>query len=198
MNTILFDLSEVFISGLKGVDTPLSDQLGVSELDIKAAFGNSSFVDLMRGNITERKFITEALEKLGSPVPVEVVMGIIRQNFHHAVPGMAELLPKLKTNYRLALLSDHGLEWVEYIQQNFSFMQYFDAQFYSFQLKRMKREPGTFEMLLSNLGISAQECLFVDDLPINIEAAASAGISGIVFESAAQLKKEFLDWNILF
>ena len=45
--------------------------------------------------------------------------------------------------------------------------------------------------------LTASSCLFVDDFPPNIEAAENAGMQGIVFHAAGQLREELKARGIL-
>ena len=55
----------------------------------------------------------------------------------------------------------------------------FDAVVISGEVGMRKPEPRIFEHTLSLVGVSAEESVFVDDLPHNIAAAAALGMIGI-------------------
>lgn len=38
--------------------------------------------------------------------------------------------------------------------------------------------------------MKAEECVFIDDLPKNVEAARKEGMKGLIFESLDQAKRE--------
>ncbi|PID98716.1 haloacid dehalogenase, partial [Candidatus Saccharibacteria bacterium] len=50
-------------------------------------------------------------------------------------------------------------------------------------------EPAIFAIVLERLGVTADECVFVDDNPRHIAGATAAGIHGILFSSTEQLKQ---------
>ena len=195
LRTILFDLSEVFISGVYGVDGPIAELVGCAESEVNSAM-NAQFQDILCGRITEHEYLSNVIARNGWVVSVEDLMQIIRRNFHREVPGMIDLLPLLKPNYQLALLSDHAVEWVDYIEARFEFLKHFEPRYYSYQLQQTKSDPTTFERVLDALGITPRECLFVDDNPANIAAASSIGLPGIHFQSIGQLSAALLDRGI--
>ena len=195
LRTILFDLSEVFISGVYGVDGPIAALVGCTEMEVNRAL-NAQFQDILCGRITEREYLSSAISRNGWQVSVEELMQIIRRNFHREVPGMIDFLSLLKPNYELALLSDHAVEWVGYIEDHFEFLNCFEPRFYSFQLRQTKSNPETFLRVLDVLGITPRECLFVDDNPANIAVAASIGLPGIHFQSVGQLSTALLERGI--
>ena len=67
----------------------------------------------------------------------------------------------------------------------------------SYELGVCKPDPEFFRRGLAKLGVEAEECLFIDDLEDNVEAARSLGITGIRFESAEQLERELKGLSIL-
>ena len=54
----------------------------------------------------------------------------------------------------------------------------------------MKPEPGIYRACLGKLGAAPGECVFLDDAAVNVEAAHSLGIQGILFRSAAEAAPE--------
>ncbi|MDF5751127.1 HAD family phosphatase [Spongiactinospora sp. TRM90649] len=55
----------------------------------------------------------------------------------------------------------------------------FDDIVISGEVGMRKPEPRIFEHALGRLGVSAEECVFVDDVEANVEAAKVLGITGI-------------------
>jgi FMN phosphatase YigB (HAD superfamily) len=73
----------------------------------------------------------------------------------------------------------------------------FDAEFTSFEAGAIKPDLGFYKHVLDNIGLAdTASAVFVDDKAVNVNAARSFGIHGIVFESPAalmdQLRSEFL------
>ena len=74
-----------------------------------------------------------------------------------------------------------------YIKTIHPFLDVFAAQFYSFELKRMKSDPSTFHMVLAALDRQPEECLLIDDSATNVAVAAAVGLSAIRFTTAKEL-----------
>jgi HAD superfamily hydrolase (TIGR01509 family) len=53
-----------------------------------------------------------------------------------------------------------------------------------------KPEAGIYELTLERLGVRAEECLFVDDLEVNCEAAGALGMTAVRFVHAEQAIEE--------
>src|SRR2546423_410848 len=115
IKTIIFDLSEVLISGLCGIEGPLSERVRTPPAEILAAFGGDLLQSLCRGEISEDVFLRAVLSNTAWPISADELKQAIRVNFRRKVRGMEELLGQLAAKYELVLLSDHGKEWIEHI-----------------------------------------------------------------------------------
>ncbi len=49
-----------------------------------------------------------------------------------------------------------------------------------------KPDPEIYELTVTGLGVPAAECLFVDDIEVNCEAARAAGMTAVVFGDTEQ------------
>ena len=187
---IIFDLSEVLIAGLVGIETELAQELPIPEQEILPRFGGDVFHELLVGNISEDTYLQQIVAREGWTIGPARLKAVIRDNFHHEVEGSLSLVAELATGYELALLSDHAREWVAYIRSNHPFLGLFQHTFFSFDLKRTKKDPQAFVQVLDAISIPPPDCLFVDDNPHNVEVAESVGIAGIHFLNARQLAAE--------
>ena len=194
--TLMFDLSEVFIAGLYGVEKPLAALLGLPEEPVLQAFGGEQLGQLCRDALSEDAYLEYVIRRQGWQVEVDAVKRLIRQNFHHKVPGMQAVLERLAGQVPLVLLSDHAREWVEYIQAVHPFLALFDRIFYSYEIKSTKRSPESFRHVLAAIDCAPQDCIFVDDSPINVAVAAELGINAIQFTSAAELNEKLLEYGV--
>jgi FMN phosphatase YigB (HAD superfamily) len=187
---IIFDLSEVLIAGLLGVEKRLSSELSLPEEEILPCFMGGVFEELLLGSITEDSYLRAVLARTGWKIDVARLKAAIRHNFHNQVEGTVPILIGLAANYDLALLSDHAREWIDYIRSIHPFMHVFSQSYFSYDLKRLKKDPGAFHAVLVALSIPPARCLFIDDNPKNVEVAMSVCIPSIRFESAEQLAME--------
>ncbi len=100
-------------------------------------------------------------------------------------------LEELKARgYRIYLLSNYSQDHFGYISRNFNFFGLEDGRVISFEEKLLKPDSRIYEVLLNRYGLKAEECVFLDDTPANIEGAVKIGMKGIVFESYKQGREE--------
>lgn len=197
IETIILDLSEVCIAGMHGVERVLARRLDIPEDGILRQLGGDVFENLMRGKVTEDAYLRWAIATYGWQIAPTELKRVIRDNFCHQVPGTVALVEEMAGRFELALLTDHGREWMAHIATLHPFLAHFDHVLTSYDLGRLKADPGTFDVVLDTLGRAPHECLFVDDNPRNAAAARTAGIPSIVFESAQQLRAELLRRGLL-
>ena len=103
-------------------------------------------------------------------------------------PEVCELIPRLKLGYRLILASNtNAAHFQRYTQDFADTLKHCDHLVASHQVG--SRKP------LTNFFLSAQratqtapaECVFIDDLPVNVEAAGRMGWKGIAYRPGGSL-----------
>jgi FMN phosphatase YigB (HAD superfamily) len=197
ITTVMFDLSEVLIRGLLGVEQDLAPIIGQPEKDILAVLGGARLRQLCRGQITEQQYLTTIRENEKWPISSAELQGLIRKNFHHEVDQMPALIELLSPRYDLILVSDHAREWIGYIEQIHPFLQLFKQRIYSFETGRLKTEASCFQAILAALAITGTQSVFIDDNPHNVEQARLAGIHGILFRGRETLDRELVRLTML-
>ncbi|MBR3306302.1 MAG: HAD family phosphatase [Lachnospiraceae bacterium] len=75
-------------------------------------------------------------------------------------------------------------------KKHFRFTELADGKVVSGFERMSKPDPRIYELLLTRYGLKAEECAFIDDRQINIDAACALGINGILFKSYEQAKED--------
>jgi len=107
-------------------------------------------------------------------------------------PEICGLLPRLKGRYRLLLGSNtNPLHSEQFLPQFADEMAHFDALILSYEIGVRKPKEGFFKHCVRWANCPAEECLFIDDLPANIEGARAAGLQGVVYAPGTDFLKDF-------
>jgi len=61
-----------------------------------------------------------------------------------------------------------------------------------------KPDPVIYREALRACKVRAEEAVYVDDVPVYVEAAQRLGMTGIVFQSPEQLQSDLRDLGIQF
>ncbi|HEV2136638.1 MAG TPA: HAD family phosphatase [Terracidiphilus sp.] len=108
-------------------------------------------------------------------------------------PAMLAWQQQLKKDGILtAILSNIGDSVHESLQREFHWLVNFDVLVWSYQLRIAKPDPAIFEYALQKLGVAAAETLFIDDKPVNVEAACAVGMKALVYVGMTKLRFDLL------
>jgi len=114
------------------------------------------------------------------------------------IAGSVEILNRLRGNgVSLYALSNWPAEKFRLIRPQFEFLDWFDDLIISGEVGLIKPDPAIYHHTLERIGLSAAECVFIDDSAKNISAARQLGLIGIQFESPEQLTDELRALNLL-
>jgi len=190
MSFLLFDLSEVILRGLKGTELSLSHELGLSPQYIHRQFHEPELEDFFLGRISELAYWETLLARHRWNTTTDRLMEHVRTNMTE-MHGMFPLLEELNgRRHQLALLSNHGQEWVDHLEGRYPrLVELFPVRLYSHQLHLTKPNPQTFRRALEQLNARPGETLFIDDMHKNLTAAAGLGMRTLPFYTAHQLRQ---------
>ncbi len=143
--------------------------------------GKLSDEELLEGFIKNDPSIEKEIREV-----FENVEGII-QRYDYAIPWIRELKEK---GYHIYVISNFSQKAHEECKKALDFLEEIDGGILSFQVKMIKPAPEIYQLLCNKYHLEAEECVFIDDLPRNVEAARKEGMKGLVFESLDQAKRE--------
>ncbi|MBQ6734024.1 MAG: HAD family phosphatase [Lachnospiraceae bacterium] len=102
------------------------------------------------------------------------------------IEGMYELIEELKgKGYGIYLLSNASYRQHEYWPR-IPASKFFDDKLVSCDVHLVKPQPEIYRLMLEKFSLQAEECFFIDDVPMNIEGAFFCGIAGAVFHDDVQ------------
>ena len=195
IKTVIFDIGNV-LTDFAWQEMYKEKGLGgeTYERVAKATVQSSYWCELDRGVLT----FEEVMERFVSlDAEMEDEIRRVLADTHGIVTGRAYAVPWVCS------LKERGLK--VYVLSNFSekiwreckdaleFYEYTDGGIISYREHLIKPDPAIYRLLLERYGLEANECIFVDDLKENVDAAKTLGINGIVFENYEQAKKELED-----
>lgn len=108
-------------------------------------------------------------------------------------PAMLAWQGRLKKHGLLtAILSNMGDSVLENIEREFDWLSNFDALVWSFQLGVAKPDPKIYRHVLKQLGTEAGETLFIDDKPVNVDAARALGMNALIYTTMERLRADLV------
>ena len=89
----------------------------------------------------------------------------------------------------LSNISDNVLASVE---REFDWIHRFDVLVWSYQVHMVKPDPAIYRYTLKKLGTRPEETLFLDDKPVNVEAARAVGMKALEFSTVERLREDLI------
>jgi 2-haloacid dehalogenase len=107
------------------------------------------------------------------------------------IEGAVAILEELRhAGHELHALTNWSAETFPHARERFAFLGWFQSILVSADVGLIKPDPAIFQLLLERIGRTPAECLYIDDNPRNVAAAAALGFDAIAFHDAAQLRAE--------
>ena len=114
------------------------------------------------------------------------------------IAGMDALVSELADgNLQLHGITNFSAELWPMTVEAYPLLQRLETVIVSGEVKLVKPDPAIYQLLLERVGLTAPQCLFIDDSIANTNAAAGMGFDTVTFENADQLRGELLKRGIL-
>lgn len=91
-----------------------------------------------------------------------------------------------KEGYRTYCLSNYSYRVETEAAHALSFLKELDGRILSYKVHQIKPDPKIYQTLMERYGLKAEESVFLDDSPANIETARELGMQGILVTSQEQ------------
>ena len=140
-----------------------------------------------RGTVHETEAVARAARQCGVPAHE---LGRFMDRMAVAwtpIDETVDLLYRLRAKgHALFCLSNMHPPSIRYMDDTFTFWDVFTGRVISCHVGFCKPEPEIYAHLLERFGLAAPETVFIDDMPVNLTAAATFGIGTIRFETPSQ------------
>jgi HAD superfamily hydrolase (TIGR01509 family) len=155
--------------------------------------------DLIRsfdtGKIEPAGFYREVIQRLGAKVGQDTFFRVYCDVFSPN-PPVLDILRKLKTRYKLVLLSNTDVIRFGFIKKKFPEIFIFDDYVLSYEVGYMKPHPEIYQEALKKARVRAEECVFLDDLPENVTGARRVGMDAILYGPQTDLEARLRKMNV--
>jgi glucose-1-phosphatase len=183
-NTLIKLAYERVLENICRLSTVKRDEL----IEILEAPG--SYRDMERGALSFWEFYEFVCDKTGYRGSIRDFNEVWSDFFDGTMPGIEELLERVRARYRVAFLSNSNEVHAELIPRKFSSLFEKDDRFiFSHRIKVAKPDPEIFRRAVDILGTTAQQVVFIDDLSENVAAARSLGMQAFQFIDTLSLTR---------
>jgi putative hydrolase of the HAD superfamily len=195
IRNIIFDLGNVLLSWKPGEFFERSGY-GPEEVRIilKDIFKSNEWSMLDNGDITT----SEAIDLIasGSSLKRDNICAIfdLRTKVIFPLVKNVKLLPELnKEGFKLYYLSNFPFDFFEEVKKQYDFFKYFNGGIISAEIGCSKPDTGIFKIFLENYNLTPEECLYIDDIEINVRVAESFGMKGIHLAGTDSLERKLME-----
>ncbi len=135
------------------------------------------------GLIDEEELLSAALKR----VPARLYDNLRQLQRHWSswmlpIPGVDEFTRTAKeAGLKLYLLSNAGKRFPKVLEIH-PFYPRFEGMLVSAHEKMVKPDPRIYHLLCERFSLLPEECLFVDDMEVNVKAAEKIGMASVHFE----------------
>jgi putative hydrolase of the HAD superfamily len=199
VKAVISDFGGVLTTPLLGSFMALQDEIGVEPGTLGRAMrliadreGEHPLFELERGRISEAEFLATLSRELESELghrPQFHRFGEIYFDALEVNEPMIGLMRDAKARgFRMALLTNNVREWEPLWRAMLPVDEIFDLVVDSAFVGMRKPEPEIYELTVERLGdgVAPSECLFVDDVEVNVAAAWELGMRTVHFQSNEQ------------
>lgn len=198
-SVIVFDLGKVLINFDYDIAVnrfnKIEPNLGN---DFFAHFKNNYHIhrEFERGKISIHDFIQFALKGINNKIDTDTFSKIYADIFT-AHDDVISLLPTLKKNYMLILLSNTDPLHKQYGWEKYEFLSYFDHKVLSFEAGAVKPEEKIYKAVEMISRVPSADHLYIDDIKEYTEAAEKMGWDAVQFLNYEQLVEELKNRKVL-
>lgn len=187
---LLVDFGGVLTSDVFAAFGGFCDREGLDRDHVRRAFredpaAREALFELELGRLDEREFERRLAAAIG--LPAERADGLIGRLWADMGPdpAMIEAVARAREQgVRTGLVSNSWGRALEY--EPALMRRLFDAAVISHQVGLRKPDEAIYALALERLGLPADDCVFVDDLPGNLKPARAMGMLTIHHRSAEQ------------
>lgn len=158
---------------------------------------NPVFIDFEVGSISKEQFRDQIRGLLKNDEVTDLEIDLAWCSMLKQVPEeKVEVLRSLAEEYRLFLYSNTNAVHIPFFTRRFyeqhqiEWKSLFEETFYSHEINDRKPMLSGYMKVLSLSGADAAETLFIDDLDVNIAAAAQAGMHVMLYQPGENLREK--------
>lgn len=201
IDTVIFDVGGVLLPNYSElIKNDISTSLGIPREDVDRAFKELIPNYLGKGKITEEEFWERFCDLTGCSKEYDKTILLVREmdKRHAPFSFVSDIVRSLKlAGYKLGIISDTIKAHVD-CHARHGLYDNFSVKIFSNEVGFRKPDPRIFKLALDKLGSLPEETVYVDDVPVFVEAANELGMNGIVFQNDNQLKRDLEKIGIEF
>jgi putative hydrolase of the HAD superfamily len=203
IKAVICDFGGVLTTPLIQSFAAFQDQTGISAVALGRAMqaiaerdGAHPLFELEKGLMTEADFLEQVRAALTPEIGHVPEMHRFNEIYFEALQPNEEMISLMReigrSGIRMAMLTNNVREWEPLWRSMLPVDEIFELVVDSAFVGMRKPDPEIYELTLARLGpaIKAEDCLFVDDILVNVDSARSLGMTAVHFVDNEQATGE--------
>jgi putative hydrolase of the HAD superfamily len=199
IRAVISDFGGVLTTPLMRAFAALQDEIGIDPGTLGRAMqriadreGEHPLYELERGRTTEEAFLKKLSTELAVDLGHEPELHRFGEIYFDALrvnePMIEVMRDARDRGFRMALLTNNVREWEPRWRSMVAVDEIFELVVDSAFVGMRKPEPEIYELTVERLGdgIAPDDCIFVDDVEVNVATARAIGMRGIHFRDNEQ------------
>lgn len=192
IDTVVFDIGNVLtdFAWKDFLMKKVNDEALVERI-AKATVYSDDWVEYDKGNLSNDKILQRFAEN--DPEISDVIKEAF-QNIDGIITKREKTIPWIKSlqaaGYKVLYLSNFSKQALVGCPEGMAFLEETDGGILSYREHVVKPDPAIYHLLENRYGLTPSKTVFIDDTPVNIDAAISLGWKGIVYKDYEQVKSE--------
>jgi putative hydrolase of the HAD superfamily len=145
--------------------------------------------DFESGRLTLEEYLRRTIFYRERPFSEEEFRGFMF-SLSRPFPEVLSIVGQLTGRYLMATLNNESRELNHYRIEKFDLRRYFRVFFSSCFLGVRKPDRAIYQLALQMTQSGTDECVFIDDRPLNLECAQMLGMRTIRFQDTGQLRED--------
>jgi HAD superfamily hydrolase (TIGR01509 family) len=190
---ILWDIMDTLVT--EPFFTAMPEFFGMTLDELIRLKHPTSWAEFEKGQISEEEYVQRFFQD-GRPVDRDALRQCVRDAYRW-LDGMQPLVAQLhERGHQMHAISNYP-SWYRIIEQKLQLSRYLRWSFVSCHTGVRKPDLQAFSGPCEVLGVSPEQCLCIDDRPVNVEAARTMGMDAVLKQDAAQVRSELFRRGLL-
>ncbi len=190
---ILFDIMETLV--VEPFFSAIPSFFGLTLEELLAEKHPTSWIEFEKGTIDEGEYLATFF-KDGRAIDGEGLRRRLYETYDW-MDGMQAIVAELHAaKVPMYALSNYST-WYLLIEERLQLSRYLDWSFVSCRMGVRKPDADAYLIPARQMGVAPEDCLFVDDRQVNVDAAKALGIDTILMQDANQVRGELVARGLL-
>ena len=199
IDTVVFDIGNVLTDfawndflKAKGYDDEMIKRIA------RATVESDDWVEYDKGNLTNEEIVERFVEndpEIGDDLRKAF------QNIDGIILKREKTIPWIKAlkaaGYKVLYLSNFSKQALEGCPDAMAFLEETDGGILSYRDHVVKPDPAIYHLLEERYNLTPEKTVFIDDTPVNIEAARNLGWKGIIYKDFKQTVEELSKMGVM-